>query len=66
MKGYIFLILATFSVHAFSSDIDQQLKKLIKDNNLQALEPSFKEDIHVIRLGQRLFSERELSGNRDI
>jgi cytochrome c peroxidase len=66
MKLITLLILITSPVLATGTNIDEQLAKLIKDNNLQPLEESFKERIEVVRLGHNLFRDRQLSGNKDI
>jgi cytochrome c peroxidase len=65
IKKILFLLLSS-QLLTTATSIDDQLEKLIEDNNLQALGPSFKERIEVVRLGSSLFRDRQLSGNKDI
>ncbi len=58
----VMLSLATWA----DTKLDQALRELIKKNNLIALEKSKPQDINVVKLGHRLFSERLLSGDKDI
>lgn len=66
MKNIILLSLVLMAMGTQATSIDEQLKSLIETNNLQPLDKAPRAKIEVIRLGQRLFSDRKLSGNRDI
>ncbi len=58
------LVLLAWISHYFS--IDEQLKRAISDNELEALTVVPKIDSSKIKLGRMLFFDKILSGNRDV
>ena len=64
----IFLATAVFLLAACgpSESLDQRLEGIISENNIVALDPGPAQDPAKVALGQMLFFDKELSGNRDI
>ncbi len=67
----IFLFMLTISLaiaacNAASPDIDEQLQAVIRDQDIQPLNPGPEPDLAKVQLGQMLFFDKILSGNRDI
>ncbi len=67
----IFLFMLTISLaiaacNAASPDIDEQLQAIIRDQDIQPLNPGPEPDLAKVQLGQMLFFDKILSGNRDI
>ena len=46
--------------------LDSQLTHVVEANGLQALDPGSEHPTELVRLGEALFFDKELSGNRDI
>jgi len=64
-KLTIFLLLL-IPATSISSEIDQKLRQILRDQNIKAL--SFKQDLKspLFKLGEKLFEDKDLSGNRNI
>lgn len=61
-----FLIISLTSLSQTFANIDIELKKIIKDNNLKALERPIEPPRALMKLGSRLFMEPLLSGNKNM
>lgn len=60
------MTLSSAALIACGSEVDSELRQLIQEQNIDAIEPVGIKNSDQFELGQMLFFDKELSGNRDI
>lgn len=66
MKTTLITLLLISPLSLFADDLDEKLRSMLKQQNIEAQNFKKDTDSSLYRLGEKLFSDNDLSGNRNI